>query len=219
MRNQLRFSKMRIVRDCAILFVLSAVAMLMLEHTLKGISGTLLLLPFLGIFLVYYIFSTRASLSQKLAMFTAICALMSIASEIAYVVYGINAEHGAINDNNLTVNSLQLGFILLTAIAMYKPLKSNGAYLIDNLRIDWIWISTIPVSVIIFANLGLSVPMFFETRDDPDIVGRMLAQVLLASGLYLFQVIVFAHMCKVLMSEDQIKRRKRVSRCSASSTR
>ena len=210
MRNQLRFSKKRVMRDCGILFVLSVVAMIGMEHLFKGASNTLLFVPFLIIFCLYYIYSTRASISQNLGIFCAVCALAAVASELAYILYVICFQQDATSDNNLIVNLIQLGFVVLLVCMFYRPLKQNGVYMVDNLRIDWIWICTIPVSVIVFVTLVLAVPMIFKMDDEPGLYVRILVVVLLAIGLYLFQLNVFAHMCKVLMSEDQLKAQETV---------
>ena len=77
MRNQLRFSKGRIIRDCLILFVLSTAGMFILDTLVDHSDSTLLLLPFLFIFCLYYIYSTSASISQNLGLFAAVCAMMA----------------------------------------------------------------------------------------------------------------------------------------------
>ena len=210
MKNQLRFSKGRIVRDCAILFVLAAAGMIGLEKINSELDSTLLLLPFLVVFCLYYIFSTRALVSQKLGIFSAVCALMAIAAELAYILYELCYGKDAFTDNSLTGNLMQLGFSVLIAVFCFQPLRHNGAYMIDNLRIDWIWLCTIPASAAVFLFLVITVPMIFEAGDGPGINWRVLILVLLMIAVYLFLMRMFSHICRVLLTAEKLKAQEMV---------
>ena len=205
MKNQLKFSRGRIIRDCIILFVLATAGMIGLEKINSELDSTLLLLPFLVIFCLYYIFSTKASLSQSLGMFSAVCALMAIAAELAYILYELCYGKDAFTDDSLTGNLMQLGFSLLVAAFCYQSLRHNGAYMIDNLRVDWIWLCSIPVSAAVFVFLVVTVPMIFKAGDGPGIDWRVLVLVLLIIGVYLFMLRMFSHICRMLLSAEKLK--------------
>ena len=210
MRNQLKFSRGRVLRDCIILFIIAAAGMLGLEKTNSEVDSTLWLLPFLVIFCLYYICSTRASLSQNLGMFSAVCALMAIAAELAYILYEICYGKDAFTDDSLISNLMQLGFSVLIAAICYQPLRYNGVYLIDNLRVDWIWLSSIPISATVFVFLVVTVPMVFEAGDGPGINWRVLVLVLLLIGVYLFMLRMFSHICRVLLTAEKLKAQEMV---------
>ena len=210
MKNQLRFSKGRIMRDCMILFAVGAAGMLMLDSLIKRSDSTLTLLPFLLIFCLYYIYSTKASVSQNLGLFAAVCAMMAIASELAYMIARVCFKEDVTSDNSLISTFIQLAFAVLLAVIFYKPLKRDGVYLVDNLRIDWIWISSLPVSVGIFVALVLTVPIVFDEDVEPTVFGRMVCLTLIIIVLYCFMVFVFLRVSRALMSEDQLKAQETV---------
>jgi len=210
MKNQLKLSRGRIVRDCTILFILAAAGMIGLEKISSEVDSTLTLLPFLAIFCLYYIFSTRATLSQSLGIFSAVCVLMAIAAELAYILYELCYGQDAFTDNSLVGNLMQLGFSLLVAAFCVQPLRHNGAYMIDNLRIDWIWLCTIPASAAGFAFLVMTVPMIFEAGDGPRIDWRVLVIVLLMIAVYLFMSRMFSHICRVLLTAEKLKAQEMV---------
>ena len=56
MKNQLRFSVKRIIRDCVILFVISYVGLQILDRKVPWLDGTIMLIPFLVVVFIYYIF-------------------------------------------------------------------------------------------------------------------------------------------------------------------
>ena len=205
MKNQLKLSKGRVLIECAILFIVAAAGMIGLETINDKTDSTLLLLPFLIVFCLYYIYSTKASLSQNLGMFSAICALMAIAAELAYILYELCYGKDAFTDDSLVSNLMQLGFSLLILAFCYQPLRHNGVYLIDNLRVDWIWLCSIPISATLFVFLVVTVPMIFEAVDGPSINGRVLVLVLLLIGTYLFMLRMFLHICRELLTAEKLK--------------
>ena len=210
MQNQLRFSKGRIIRDCLILFVLSTASMFILDTLVDHSDSTLLLLPFLFIFCLYYIYSTSASVSQNLGLFAAVCAMMAIASEVAYMIVRVFFEEDVTSDSSLISTVFQIAFAILLAGVFYKPLKQDGTYLVDNLRIDWVWISSIPVSSGVFIALVLTVPMIFDEDIESSMFGRVLCNALIIIILYCFMSFVFLHVSRSLMSENQLKAQETV---------
>ncbi|MCR5035367.1 MAG: GHKL domain-containing protein [Clostridia bacterium] len=210
MQNQLRFSKGRIIRDCVILFVFGSAGLLALDTLLGSTEETVTLLPFLCLFCLYYVYSTRASISQNLGLFFAVCALMTIASELAYIVSDLFGGERVSSTDSLVSNLVQAAFAVLLAVIFYRPLRRDGTYMIDNLRINWIWLCSIPVSAGAFIVLVLTAPMIISEDDGPAVYGRFLAIALVIIVLYCFMLFAFLRISKALMSEDQLKAQETV---------
>lgn len=210
MRNQLRFSKGRIVRDCLILFVFAAAGILAIEIVTNNTDSTLTLLPFLVIFCIYYIYSTKASVSQNLGVFAAVCAMMAMASEVTYIIYRGLFGSEAMADNDMISNIMQVGFALLMAVVFYRPLKRDGTFMVDNLKLDWIWLSSIPISAGVFVVLVITVPLIFRPDDDPFIYFSVVGLAVVTIFMYCYMVYRFLDVGKTLMSIDQLKAQKTV---------
>ena len=210
MQNQLRFSKGRIIRDCVILFVFGSAGLLALDTLLGSTEETVTLLPFLCLFCLYYVYSTRASISQNLGLFFAVCALMTIASELAYILSNLCFREETQGINSLVSNLLQVAFAALLALVFYKPLRRDGGFMVDNLRNDWIWICSVPISAGVFVILVLTAPMIFSQDDELAVYGRILSIALIIIVLYIFMSAAFLHISRSLMSEDQLKAQEKV---------
>ncbi len=210
MKNQLRFSKGRITRDCAILFVFGSAGLLVLDTLLGSAEDTTTLLPFLFLFCLYYIYSTKASVSQNLGLFFAVSALMTVASELAYIVSNLCFREEAPSTDSLISNLMQVAFAGLIAVVFYRPIKRDGAYVVDNLRNDWIWLCSIPVSAGTFVILVLTAPMFFSQDHNLAVYGRFLSIALILIAVYCFLSFYFLRVCRLLMSEDQLKAQETV---------
>lgn len=210
MRNQLRFSRGRIIRDCLILFVLAAAGIFAIEVLSNNTDNTLTLVPFLVLFCIYYIYSTKASLSQNLAVFAAVCAMMAMASEVTYIIYRGLYGSEAMADNDMISNIMQVGFALLMAVVFYRPLKRDGSFMVDNLRTDWIWLTSIPGSLGVFVMLVITVPLIFRQDDDPVIYFSVVGIAVVIILLYCYMASRFLDVAKTLMSEDQLKAQETV---------
>ena len=210
MRNQLRFSRGRIIRDCLILFVFAAAGIFAIEVLSNNTDNTLTLVPFLVLFCIYYIYSTKASLSQNLAVFAAVCAMMAMASEVTYIIYRGLYGSEAMADNDMISNIMQVGFALLMAVVFYRPLKRDCSFMVDNLRTDWIWLTSIPVSLGVFVMLVITVPLIFRQDDDPVIYFSVVGIAVVIILLYCYMAYRFLDVAKTLMSEDQLKAQETV---------
>ena len=208
MGNQLRFSIGRIIRDCLILFVFFVAGILAIEIKTNKMDSTLTLLPFLVIFCIYYIYSTKASVSQNLGVFAMVCTIMAMASEVTYILYRGLFGSEVMADNDMISNIMQIGFALLMVIVFYRSLKRDGTFMIDNLKPDWIWLSSIPVSAGVFVMLAITVPLIFRQDDEPVIYFSAVGLTVITILLYCYLVYRFLDIGKTLMTMDQLKAEK-----------
>ena len=85
MRNQRRRKARWDVLWCALILFFSAITLSWIVSGFPKLDGTVALVPFLGIFFVYYAMSVRAHVSQCAGIFLVTCAFFSIPCFIAYI--------------------------------------------------------------------------------------------------------------------------------------
>ncbi len=212
MKNQLRFSVRRIVRDCAVLFVIAYIGLQIMDLKAPWLDDTIMLLPFLVVVFIYYIFSVKAMLSQCAAIFVAVCTLCAIPA--CFMALLSNIFNPAADNLELTFifELIEIGLMVLICVLFMPAFRNGGSMIVDHLGQPWIWIATLPYSTLVYVLLVvISLDQFGLPRIP---FGREIFITIFASlsVLYVFSVIFFASVCRHILQEERFRTRDVVYR-------
>ena len=212
MKNQLRFSVKRIIRDCVILFVISYVGLQILDRKTPWLDGTIMLIPFLVVVFIYYIFSVKSMLSQCAAIFVAACTLCAIPACFMSLLSAIVNPGGESLVITFVYELIEVGLMFVICFLFMPGFRNSGSMMIDNLTHPWIWIATLPYSVLVYVLLivisldDYSLPGFPAGRE------IFIAVFACLSILYIFSIVFFASVCRHIMQEERFRMRDVVYR-------
>ena len=209
MRNQLRYSWRGTLNHLALLFVIAlpVEAWLTWRFTL---GSNALTLPLVTLFFLCYHRSLRVHLSKSLAVFTCVCAWMSIISNLASAFEALYHPHSGANDFSLEGDLFLFGLSTLLALLLYYPLSRYGSRLVDQLNYNRVWYTTIPVSGIFLILNVLVRPLKYETL----YVNRVFLFFWLALPMFLLLTfllcVIFYFIVMSILNAAQMEERNRV---------
>ena len=211
MRNQRRRAWWKNVIYCGLIFIASCLLITKITETYPKINGTVALLPFLGLFFVYYAMSVRAHVSQCACTFLIVCALYSIPSFAAYIADAVFLAGGA-PPSNYVFEWTQLGGVLLISIPIGIVFYLGGTYLVDHMK-DWvIWFIMAAVSGIVFVVFSLLAPREYELVANPGMHRTVLIIFGLITLLYLLIIIFFIRIGDSLIRKEELQEQETVYR-------
>lgn len=162
MKNQLRYSPLRIVLHVFLLFFPVAPLMSWITYHFS-LNPNTVLLPMLAVFYVCYHRSLTVSPDRSFAIFAYVCALMALIGNFANGFDALcNPLSGA---NNFSLENSVFSLILsmtVTALLFY-PVTKYGSILIDKLLLSRVWYTTVLISVLFFSINFLIRPQKYQT--------------------------------------------------------
>lgn len=162
MKNELRFSKVRVALWAALLLAGSALLAAWLG-TRHALDANAVMLPLLALFFLFYRMTLRVPLPKALAVFLLVTALLSILSNYACLYDA--AKNPTLGAACVTPDYVlfQLALGVLALLLLAWPFLRYGSELVERLSMDRIWWMACPFSVTILSiNLFLR-PVKYET--------------------------------------------------------
>ena len=212
MKNQRRHGNIRDIIFCGLLLIFGVIVITQIFSKYPRLSGTVGLVPFLGIFFVYYAMSVRAHVSQCAGTFLVVCAMYSIPSFVAYILDAtMKVKQNPLLEEHFFV-VVQLAGILVLSIPMMLIFARWGVYLIDRLK-DWLtWFVLAAVSAIIFAIFSLMAPQEYELIKNPSMHRTYVVIFCLIAGFYLLFVVFFLRIGTTLIRKEELQEQETVYR-------
>lgn len=212
MWNQTRRKPWRIILCCAALFIATYVLTLWIGDRYPNLDGTVMLLPFLGIFFVYYALSVRADFTQCAGVFFLVCALMAIASYSAYIIdAAMGGSMEAAKESGIFA-SAQIGLAVLITILSAAAFWKWGRFLVDNLRNRMAWSLLAIISGLVFAILSVTAPQQHQKFFVEGVGSTLLLVYILVSAMFVLIVYFFMHVSMTLIREDELREQETVYR-------
>ena len=212
MRNQRRRKARWDVLWCALILIFSAITLSWIVSGFPKLDGTVALVPFLGIFFVYYAMSVRAHVSQCAGIFLVICAFFSIPCFIAYIADAyMNSPRGE-NPNPHVFTAIQLIGALIISFPLGSALARWGTYLVDRLK-DWlVWYVLAAASAIVFAIFSMMAPQEYELIKIPETHRTYLIIFGLIAAFYILFVFFFMRVAATLIRNEELQEQETVYR-------
>lgn len=212
MSNKLRRPQRSIAIHCAILLFFAVIGTSFLTTKFPFLDGTVILLPFLGIFFVYYATSTRASVPQSTGIFLMICGFYGVISYGAYVIDAAIRISGGSGDSNHFLYICQLGLILLLTIPAAMFLRRVGVYLADHLQEGPVWVLIGAISIAIFAILSVMAPHLSTLDEVPELRKVYMIVAALVSLIYILACAFFFLSSGALIRKEELQEQETVYR-------
>ena len=212
MAHQMRRPLYQIVIHCAILMVLAVIGTTVLLGRFPYLDSTVVLVPFLALFFVYYALSTRAQVFQSTGIFLMICGFYAIISYAAYLI----AASPRFDDSSLTPGQissiLQLVLIVAFSIPAAIFLRRVGMYLVDHLRAGSVWLLIAATSLIVFVILSVMAPKIRLVYDTTELSKTYLIIAAMVSLLYVLSCAFFFMTSVSLIQKEELQEQETVYR-------
>ena len=212
MVHQLRRSPWIIALHCIALLLVAVIGTSVLTTRIPYLDATVVLLPFLGLFFVYYATSIRAQVYQSTGIFLMICGFYAIISYGAYLISAAVRLSGSPYYSDHFPYICQLGMIVLLSVPAAVFLKRWGTYLVDHMLGAAVWLLTGTSSIIIFGILSIMAPKLNQVSEMPQFRGIFLYVGLLVSLLYLLSCAFFFVTSASLIQKQELQEQETVYR-------
>ena len=163
MRNKLKFGALRTFIIASVALVVSILAISALDAMFGEIQN-LVLFPAIILLYTIYHYCVNVHISKSLAIFTHVCALMGVASNVGT---GIDAllepeSTGAFDITPLNI-AIPVVTCIATAIVLVIPFRKYGSFLVDSFDLHKVWYITVFISIMIFLTDVSIIPKKYET--------------------------------------------------------
>lgn len=162
MCNQFRYSLKHLILKTAAVCTILIAGGSYLQCSL-GLNPNTVLIPMLIIFFIAYHLSLKVHISQSAAVFSYVCAVMSVFANTANAFDALANPEGSAFVLTKENAMIQFCISMIGAALLFLPMKKYGSYLIDNLNIYRIWYITILFSgIVLYVNISM-VPQKYQT--------------------------------------------------------
>lgn len=200
MKNQLKYSRLRIFLICMGLFVLYTPVVSCLVLYLD-IDTNAILLPSLVVFFFLYYKTVKTDLSRTLSVYLNACSVMSFPAVFAFIFdANLHPASGAANFSS-EAGFFQFAASVLIVLALAYPLHQYFSWMLDNLNFPKVWYSTmiLPVMLLVF-NLMMT-PYSYQTLHTGRIMLMLPWLESILFFLLLFLYILFYHISIVISKQ------------------
>ncbi len=163
MRNKLKFGFRRTILIVAAALAVMISAVSVFDAMFEEIQN-FTLFPMIVVLYTIYHYCVNVHISKSLAVFTHVCALMGVASNIGT---GIDAILEPNNSGAFALTPINISLPVLTcfaaALILIYPFRKYGSFLVDSFDLHKVWYITVFISIMIFLTDMSIIPQKYET--------------------------------------------------------
>ncbi len=162
MKNQLKCRVYKLILRMLIMFCLVIPVMAWITYYFE-LKPNAILLPMLIVFYACYQRSLTVSPDRSFAVFTYVCALMSLLGNFANGFDALNNPMSGANTFSMENSLFSLVLSLVITALLFYPVMKYGSILIDRLLLPHVWCTTVPISIL-FLSINLLIrPQKYQT--------------------------------------------------------
>lgn len=209
MKNQIKHGIKHLVINAALLFTLTLPAAALISCTFNLMANAVLTVLLPTYFFMFHK-NLKTHISKSLAVFSFVCALMSISSNIT-VIFDAKLRPDANPDIfNQTAAAIQFAVSAVIALILYVPLADYGSRLIDSLDIDRVWYATVPISCIFLAMNIIIEPAHYRTLYVSNLFNTFVWSIALLFAMMLLLLVMFYFIVKIILNHVTTEQRNRI---------
>lgn len=165
--------------------------------------------PVLVIFFVEYHLCLNVHISKSLAVFSYVCAIMSVFCNTANGIEAVIDPTGGAVSASLTNGLLQLGISTAAVVVLFRPIGRYGGFLINNMDIPRIWYITVLISgIILFVNVGM-VPEKYETLHTNNVFRVYWTLQIMFAAMEILLSVIFYSIVEGMLNTARLEQRSR----------
>ena len=212
MKNQKRRKRWVNLLCCVLLMIFAAITMPQVSAIFPRVDETVVLIPFLGMFFVYYAMSVRAHVSQCAGIFLMVCAFSAIPVFLAHIMDASHGGSAAEFTNSDLISRVMLISLLLIFVPLGLVLRKWGTYLVDRLHDSVTWYVLASVSAIITAIFSIMAPQEYELIKTPQVHRSYLIIFCLIATFYVLFIVFFLRIGYTLILKEELQEQETVYR-------
>ena len=162
MKNQLKYSLAKMALRMLLLSVIFVPLMAWVTYRF-ALKPNTVLLPMLMVFYVCYHRGLTVSPDRSFAVFSYVCALMSLVSNFANGYDALKNPMSGANTFSMDNSLFSLMLCMAFAALMFYPFQRFGSILIDRLILPRVWYMTVPISALFLSINLLFRPQKYQT--------------------------------------------------------
>ncbi len=207
--GRLKFKKRSVITALILIFAIILPLLSYVETSLSLSYNRLMLLLMIVCFIVYNAL-LRTHFSQSLCCFVLVCALMSFMGNFAI---GFDAYLHPLSDlehYSIEAAGFQLFISLLLCALLYYPFSKYGAYLIDNLNLNSIWLVASMISGIFLGYNLNNIVAKYSTLHTNKVARAYYVNMTLFLLLLLLLNVIFYFLVSFLVEKAKTEDRNRI---------
>ena len=209
MRNQLRYSRIRILLVICLLFLLLIPVVTWLTCR-YGINSSLVTIPILLLFFAVYHRSLLVPVSKSVAVFVFTCALMGFLANFANGFDAILHPYAEPDTFSIAGALFQFGISVVATLLLTIPFRRYGSWLVDSFHLNQVWYITVPVSGIFLIYNLILIPHNYQTLYTNHVFRFFWGSLFLLLLLLLLLCVLFYFIVSGLVSTAQTEERNRI---------